>query len=1085
MKKNLVYICFSAMLICIPSYHILAQEYTVPNVFPPSPNAASLIKYAGIKPGLSSGAINVNIPLLEFTSRSLKLPISLNYFSNGFKVGEIASRVGTGWSLDAGGVISSTVYGGVDGGAPYMMPPTDFLWPTNRKKVEFLNLLSTGDMYGLAPGKGDGQPDIFSFNFNGNIGKFILDTVRVENENNILARRGQPILLTHSGLKIEKIGTASPTNFKATTTEGIQYFFDTIESTSNVNSGSSVCNTVYSDVSSISWYLTRIVHPNKDTINLSYSPITTFYNSGIIENIFAGDPNQLDEWVCYFNEVEHEPIVFHRPLITNNTCVSTLRTIGVMLNEISSTTGGKIKFNYTSRLDYDVNNADKLVSSIEVYQPTSSSPFKTYTFNYHYNAGSNRPFLTSCVEKDSELAMVKIHKLAYNAGNIPPMLSFAQDHWGYYNGATNNTTLIPYPKEPSYRLRLPEATANREPDPNFSKIGLLSSITYPTGGKDSIQYEGNQAYTLSEIPPTYANITTSVDNTYGGYNYSYSNTAVILTKQLVTVTGNCTSSNELSTTTIQVTDENNNLMLSATIPPNQSFNQSLELYPGVYRLFIGIEGDNTVATGSLDYMAGAGTIQYMNTNIGGVRVAKVLTYDNMNSTPSVKKYSYYNLDNPEQSSGARIYTPRYENYYKMYNFCGLPNHYEGNGFSFNYYHMSANSIDNIYAYESPTTYANVIENLGENGENGRIEHAYSVGLNFPAGDCIGGDVIDGIPMTSMEWANGKEHYRGVFKKNGSSFMPVNKTFTSYKEDPRVNETIGAYSATKKYAYPGPVSSIEPNLTELQGFNMMGYYVYRKWLYPDTVRTQTFDATGTNYAEQINVTEYGDPDHALVTKNISYSSKGDKLETRSTYPSIIMSTPYSDMASRRMFAVIEKEEYKNDAFLKSTKTTYNNWNSESIFAPLTVESRTGTEPYQIRIRYHNYDDQGNVLSISNESGPKENYVWGYGGRYPIAKIAGTGYTAVETALGGRLAIKNFRNNLFPSSVSLGTFLAPLRMSLNEIPITSYTYFPLIGPASMTDPKGLVTFFEYDSFQRLRYLKDQNGNVVKSYDYHYKP
>ncbi|MDQ0477483.1 hypothetical protein [Chryseobacterium sp. MDT2-18] len=61
----------------------------------------------------------------------------------------------------------------------------------------------------------------------------------------------------------------------------------------------------------------------------------------------------------------------------------------------------------------------------------------------------------------------------------------------------------------------------------------------------------------------------------------------------------------------------------------------------------------------------------------------------------------------------------------------------------------------------------------------------------------------------------------------------------------------------------------------------------------------------------------------------------------------------------------------------------------------------------------------------------------------------------------------------------------KTELSGFQITTYTYDPLIGVRSITPPSGLREYYFYDAANRLKEVRDSNGNVLKEYQYHYKP
>jgi len=58
---------------------------------------------------------------------------------------------------------------------------------------------------------------------------------------------------------------------------------------------------------------------------------------------------------------------------------------------------------------------------------------------------------------------------------------------------------------------------------------------------------------------------------------------------------------------------------------------------------------------------------------------------------------------------------------------------------------------------------------------------------------------------------------------------------------------------------------------------------------------------------------------------------------------------------------------------------------------------------------------------------------------------------------------------------------LRFHPYDAQMTTYTYEPLIGLTGVIDAKGKLQYYEYDEEQRLKNIRDQDGNIVKSYKY----
>src|SRR5690606_37953285 len=124
------------------------------------------------------------------------------------------------------------------------------------------------------------------------------------------------------------------------------------------------------------------------------------------------------------------------------------------------------------------------------------------------------------------------------------------------------------------------------------------------------------------------------------------------------------------------------------------------------------------------------------------------------------------------------------------------------------------------------------------------------------------------------------------------------------------------------------------------------------------------------------------------------------------------------------------------------------------------------------------EEGKPTQVRGSDGIYVSYLWGYGKQYPIAKIVNATNQGIASALG--ISIQA----LLSYNESNLSQLNSLRALMPSAQITTYTYSPMIGVTSITDPKGVQVEYIYDDFGRLEYVKDQDDNILGKNEYRYK-
>ncbi|HEX7903416.1 MAG TPA: hypothetical protein VF487_06030 [Chitinophagaceae bacterium] len=964
------------------------------DILPPSPNAASLGQYGGINFGLASGTMSYSVPVYKLNSSQIEVPISIAYNSNGLKVDAIASRAGTGWDLEAGGVITRSVLGNADEEAQRVLPPVTYP-QRNRALINFMQSLST---VGDSPSY-DGQPDIFSFNFSGYNGRFILD-------NNL-----NPVLLTPSPIKIEKNFLSEQWNFKITTPDGVQYFFGGINATekSKTFSTGTNCGKSYDAFKVTAWYLITIIHPNNDQINFLYAQIGYNYKASISETKFKKLTNftscPTGTGTC--------------PDLSNSSCYSYYQVTTPLLTEINAVNGGKLTFTYTGRNDV----GDKLIKKIEAYQPGQITPFRIFEMNYQevYSLlGSNsytsadlslawRPFLTEYIEKSTDGTLIKKFTFEYNDKEyVPTRLSFAQDHYGYYNGATGNTTFLPTPSTLEWQAYFPTATANRETNGVFAAKGLLSVVTYPTGGRDEILYEPNSVYTTIQVLPPLTSIDAqaqSLEIFDEPGDEGYSSTGVVSFQQEGHIYGSCDFYGSTSEADpihnkgwiylIDITT--NTTVFTRTVRPGDVVDFIYESLNAnhTYQVKAKASGVKVRVSGSLQYRAGQITTQQVNKETGGVRVSKITTINGSDGVSSIKRYRYHALSTPSISSGGPTYSPLYENYVNTKVKCDPVNSESGGTLvtcEFNECSsasMSSNSLHNIFIYGGASVYySSVLESYGENYENGGIEHKYFV-VPDVQGNNVTGTYIQNTPLTSYSYKNGLEYYQCAFRMQNGNVIPVKKTLTTYKEDTRIDQQFKSYLARKNYSVY--CETDPPSFNEVDAYSLYEYSLLKKWIYPEIVQYQTYSPDGVNFVEEKSVTSYDNISHVLPSQIKTFSSDGTEKIIRNYYPEDILLTGPEETARTTLISknivspILKQTVEKSGAPLLAIQNNYNFFSSTGLVLPFAKFSQKGNGVMEKRIEFPLYSSTGKLLEQRKPNDITTTYIWGHNSNYPIAEI----------------------------------------------------------------------------------------------------
>ena len=466
------------------------STFDLPNYHPVSPNAANLGKFGLYPVNKNLGIANVSIPIYTISENNLNVPINLSYNMSGIRLNELASWVGLGWSLSAGGAIVRNTKGLPDLKYDDSIP--------NMENFAF-NQANYGYMLSASNGQSDTAPDQYVFNALGISGSFYFD------QNGDF----KAVFEDSSPIKIEVVAVDE---IHAVLEDGTKLIFGKGKDGSAATevTDANQRNPFYTPNFISAWYLTELVSKDQqDTISFRYKTFTDPGGNDMINeySIPANESIVLDANIPPGDATEHLSTGFYR-----------LSKIKKMYLDKIMFSNGYVQFE--SSLTREDLVDDFKLDSIKVYNYDhvgNENLIEKFHFVYDYflRAGGNfsEDYENSPVffdadrqvrSREKSLKLNRMyrgsspengqkHTFIYNETTLPLRCTTAQDSWGFCNG--NTGTLLPQTfttAEGVTAVQYAVGNGNRETNESKMKAGVLEKIIYPTGGYTVFEHEANR-----------------------------------------------------------------------------------------------------------------------------------------------------------------------------------------------------------------------------------------------------------------------------------------------------------------------------------------------------------------------------------------------------------------------------------------------------------------------------------------------------------------------------------------------------------------------------------------------------------------
>ncbi|WP_299213248.1 hypothetical protein [uncultured Dokdonia sp.] len=1135
-KKIKIYFFLTTIIFCSKIYGQLGEEIftKLPGVkttedFMLNPSLSNFTDYSNENlVDLYTGMVDINIPIYEVQDRDLSVPITLKYQRSGIKVNDESGWVGLGWNIVGGGYITREVRGNPDETITAISPSTgteyienfgrfydlidienfgeEFpLGNTGIHSMDFyVDLLksntlldcetirtpfdSTGQencqfacQYALVNALGqnptaiglrtntpfpphpsanhqvifwnktrDTQPDIFKYAVSGASGSFILD------------ENGEAVLISGTTDVIIKAGIgplANPNGWEIITSNGVIHQFPTTEEYTEVSKRSAL-EPHDGDILAFLGYTDQSLSKN------DFKAFPTVFEADFFDILRKNENRVVNTW--YLHKIKSSKY--------DSEITFTYESQG----DIEEYYFTENKFDYVHTKSKTYNEPSRLFDCSQIENSYSTNSIQSVDQNSFFNRETNVRLVTSNLGESRffpQLSTVEspksLSKISFSKGEVNFVLDQTERFDMPLNYALDKINVKDLNNKMIKEFKFNYSAFYEEPYINVStslRLQLESFEEISGGLEDTKKYSFE--YNTTRLPNQYSN----AQDYWGYYNNNTQNSLVPNGNRFgINFSGVNRTPNEgrmkawMLKKIIYPTGGSNELFYEINKYRDKEFN--LEQSIGGLRVWKIITRDGTSSNNDI-------VKQYnyeVSTNISSGRTVHFLDRNWWRFFQNDAKYSEYSISNNtllDHYFIKRSSTPIFSYEYTKGSLVGYQKvtvSQSGNG-------------KTTYSFSSPEDYPN------EEGEK----------IKYPFQNQNGSDLYHDNSHTSYDALRGLIEKIEIYDSNNVLKQRESFTYELNPENYQQRE-INSLVLEKDYVSNlllGVEGSFWPSWAG-EGHFLMDYTSIKSFFpYVKERKLEVLSDDNTNYVETFYENEKESSQHMQTTQIQVKENLTTPLRTEKYY------YPTDDHAkvglTTEQINALELMESQNriesvlvESFIEDQITSRNRNIYDVITGNRAIiksnEYSKADDNFIITNEYTYDFTSGNIQQVLPKDGSPTTYIFGYNKNYPIAVAQGVSYSELSSYVSNLQTISNADDDRTIGNIgnegNLRQALEAFRLAFPQALITAYTYDPLIGVTSMTDSRGYTMYYQYDEFNRLKYIKDGNGKIYSKNEYNY--